>query len=179
MKSSNIVIAFCRMNPFTAGHQKLIEKVKSLSHLLNAPHEIILTHGHDHIKNPLSLKEKLYFARKFFRESKFKGTTKNTPTILCHFDRLREEGYKHITVVAGSDRTQGFQSLVDRYDISDVSVISAGDRMPDELTASKLREAARNGDYATFKKGVPSRLKEQDIEELYLATRKGLNLINT
>jgi len=178
MKNSNAVIAFCRMNPFTKGHQKLIEKVRYLSRLLNAHHEIILSHSHNK-HNPLPLDEKLQFARKFFWPMNFTSSSNEAPTILYHFDRLREEGYKHITVVAGSDRIEGFQNLVDSYDIPDVSVISAGSRSPDELTASKLREAARNGDYATFKKGTPSHLKERDIEELYLATRKGLNLINT
>lgn len=179
MTNSNIVIGFGRMNPMTRGHQKLIEKVKSLSYLLNCPHEIILTHSHDNIKNPLSLDEKLHFALRFFPEVKITTTSKEAPTILHHLDRLTHvEGYKHITLVAGSDRIKGFQDLFDHYEMPYVSIISAGDRISDELTASKLRDAVRNGDYATFKKGTPYHLKERDIEDLYLATRKGLNLIN-
>lgn len=177
MTKSNVVIAYARMNPFTKGHHKLIEKVRYLSRLLNADHEIILSHSHNK-HNPLSLEEKLQFARKFFWPTNFTSSSNEAPTIFDQLERLREEGYKHITLVAGSDRLQEFQDIVDYYEMPDVSIISSGQRSGGELSASRLRDAAREGNYATFKEGIPSHLKERDIEELYLATRKGLNLIN-
>ena len=50
------------------------------------------------------------------------------------------------------------------YKFKSIRVISAGQRDPDAegvsgMSASKMRKAAQNGDYASFKKGLPSRFK--------------------
>jgi len=177
MKSSNIVIAFGRMAPMTKGHQRLIEKVCSIARLLNCDHRIILTHTYDKTKNPLPIEEKLNFAHRFFPGIKFKGTTKEAPTIFNNIDRLFQEGFRHITVVAGSDRVNSFQKLFDEYNYQNVDVISAGLRTTDELSGSKLREAALNGDYQTFRSGVPIHLTDSDTDALYLAVRRGMGKI--
>ena len=92
-------------------------------------------------------------------------------------------------MVAGSDRIQEFQRLLDTYngkpdkkgnvvfDFPDgVKVVSSGERDPDSadpteaISASVMRKAAQDGDFDTFKKGSP--LKEPDAKKMYLDVRK-------
>jgi len=174
MTNSNIVIAFGRLAPMTKGHQKLIEKVCTIARLLNCEHRIILTHTYNKVKNPIPIEEKLQFAHRFFPGVKFSSTTKTIPTIFNNVDKLFQEGFKHITLVAGSDRVVEFKKLFNEYQYNNIDVISAGTRTSDELSGSKMREAASKGDYETFKKGTPSHLNEKDIDDLYLSIRKGM-----
>ena len=56
-------------------------------------------------------------------------------------------------------------------------MISAGDRDPDgegisAMSASKLRKAAADDDYDTFRSGIPKALKDDDAKKLYAVLRQ-------
>ena len=62
-----------------------------------------------------------------------------------------------------------------------VEVRSAGDRDPDGddvsgMSASKQRKAAAEGDFASFRKGVPSSLNNKQARELYNTLRSTMNI---
>ena len=44
------------------------------------------------------------------------------------------------------------------------------------MSASKQRKAAAEGDFESFKKGVPSSMKEKEVKNLYNMIRKGMNI---
>ena len=60
------VMAFGRMNPPTTGHAKLVDKVKEVAQKVGGSHHVVLSHSQDSKKNPLSAKEKLKHAKRFF-----------------------------------------------------------------------------------------------------------------
>ena len=49
----HIVFSFGRMNPPTAGHSKVIDKVKSLAEKIGANHSVIVSHSQNNKKDPL------------------------------------------------------------------------------------------------------------------------------
>ena len=74
-------------------------------------------------------------------------------------------------MVVGSDRVTEFDTLLNKYNgvngrhgyygFDNIEVVSAGERDPDAegvtgMSASKMRAAAVDGDFDTFKMGVPS-----------------------
>ena len=61
-----IVLAFGRMNPPTTGHQKLVNKIKSVARKHRATPALYLSHSQDKKKNPLSYDDKVRFATKAF-----------------------------------------------------------------------------------------------------------------
>ena len=88
-------------------------------------------------------------------------------------------------MIAGSDRINEFQKLADKYNGKDynyksIKVVSSGERDPDAegvtgMSASKMREMAKNDDYRSFKKGVVG-LNDSDTRKLFNAVRKGMDI---
>jgi hypothetical protein len=74
-------------------------------------------------------------------------------------------------MVVGSDRVEEFKRLLNKYNGKDynfdsISVVSAGERDPDAtgvegMSASKLRALAKEGDFETFKSGLPKGLTDR------------------
>ncbi len=62
-KEKHIVFAFGRLNPPTAGHSKLIDKVQSEARKRNADHRVIVSHSQDKHKNPLSANDKIKYLK--------------------------------------------------------------------------------------------------------------------
>ena len=50
-KDKHMVFAFGRMNPPTAGHSKLVDKVHSVARQNKADHRVIVSHSQDKYKN--------------------------------------------------------------------------------------------------------------------------------
>ena len=77
---------------------------------------------------------------------------------------LEAKGYTDIIYVAGSDRVDSFTKLLNDYNGKDytfdsINIVSAGQRDPDAegaegMSASKMKAAAAEGDFETFKQGV-------------------------
>ena len=183
-----VVMAFGRMNPPTIGHLKLADKVKSVAK--SNPYRIYLSQTTGP-KDPLPFPKKVAYAKKSFgpKHAKSIMADKSVKTFIQAATKLNEEGYTQLIMVAGSDRIQEFQRLLDTYngkpdkkgnvvfDFPDgVKVVSSGERDPDSadpteaISASVMRKAAQDGDFDTFKKGSP--LKEPDAKKMYLDVRK-------
>jgi nicotinic acid mononucleotide adenylyltransferase len=180
-KKSSIVISFGRMNPPTAGHEKLVNKVISEAVSRKADAGIYLSHTQDKKKNPLSYDDKLNFAIKAFGKVMKKS---NSRTIIEIAKELNAY-YENIVLVVGSDRVQEFETLLKKYNgtqynFSNIEVISAGERDPDAddisgMSASKLRSLAAEGNKKAFTIGLPKKLKSSS-NEIYDAVRKGLGM---
>ena len=185
-----VVMAFGRMNPPTIGHEKLVNRVKEIAKDYNAPHHIILSHSVDAKKNPLDAAAKVKHAKRFFPNTNIETSTKEKPTFLQHAQALNQAGHDHLVMVAGSDRTQEYQDKLNQYNgthkgalfnFKKIEVKSAGQRDPDAegaegMSASKMREHAKNNDFTSFKQGVPAHLPEKHAKELFRDVRKGMGL---
>ena len=103
------VVAFGRMNPPTIGHQKLVDKIKSLP----GDHYVFLSQSQKPKTDPLSFVDKLRYA-KFF----FPNVTVGHPevkTIIQAMQKLEQLGYERVIYVAGSDRVDSFTNLLNQY----------------------------------------------------------------
>lgn len=187
-KDKKIVTAFGRMNPPTTGHQKLIDAVLNKAKAEDANHDIRLSHSQDAKKNPLTQDQKLHHARKMFPKVNFSGSSKEHPSFIHHLKDLHSKGYTHVTMIAGSDRVEEYQKIVDKYNkpggefhFKSIKIHSAGQRDPDAdgvegMSASKMRQHAQEGNYHTFKAGLPSHVNNQHAQELYNHVRGGMGI---
>jgi hypothetical protein len=175
------VLAFGRMNPPTVGHEKLVAKVHEVAEKHHAGHTVVLSHSQDPNKNPLPAKEKLKHAKRFFPHTNLEVSDKKTPTYLKHAEKLHKNGVTHLHMVAGGDRTAQYDKDLHHYNgkhkgalfnFKKIQVHSAGERDPDAegvegMSASKMREAAKKGDFKSFKQGVPKHVKHAHAHEMY------------
>lgn len=190
-KSSNtVVMAFGRMNPPTTGHAKLVDKVRELAQQHDAHHEIILSHSHDSEKNPLTQAQKIKHAKRYFPGANITGSSSEQPNFLEHAKRLHQAGHDHLVMVAGDDRVGEYQKILNKYNGSHegalfnfkkISVVSAGSRDPDAegvegMSASKMREHAKSGNFGEFRQGVPSHVSDKHAKELFNDVRKGIGI---
>lgn len=190
-KLKTTVMAFGRMNPPTAGHEKLVNKVKEIADKYNGNHVIVLSHSQDAKKNPLSPEAKVTHAKNLFPGTNIKASSKEHPTFLHQASELHKSGTEHLVMVAGSDRVKEYKDKLNQYNgqtgshghfnFKKISVVSAGARDPDAegvegMSASKMREHASTGNYGKFKEGLPGGTKEIHAKQLYNDVRKGMNV---
>lgn len=186
-EKGEITFVFGRFNPPTVGHEKLFDKLKSVS---SGTYRIYGSKSQDPKKNPLNFKQKVKFLRKMFpkhaRSVMADGDVRHVMDIAV---KLYDQGYTKVSMVAGSDRVKDFEILLNKYngvkarhgfyEFKDkIQVISAGERDPDAegvtgMSASKMRAAAEDGSLQTFAKGVPS---GYNPKELFTAVRKGMGI---
>ena len=183
------VLAFGRMNPPTAGHEKVINKVHEVAKEHNATHQVVLSHSHDAKKNPLTASQKVQHAKNAFPGTNVKAASKESPTILHHASSMHKAGVKHLHVVAGSDRKEEMHNLLHKYNgvkaghghykFKSITVHSSGERDPDSegtagVSGTKMREHAAAGNKKEFHKNLPSNMKPEHKDALYHDVRKGM-----
>ena len=177
------VFAFGRMNPPTIGHKKLVDKMEGYP----GDHFLFLSHTQKPKTDPLSFAEKVFFAQKSFGTHVTVGN-KDVKTIIQAMQHLQASGYNEVVYVAGSDRVESFTKLLNTYNGKDyefdsIDVISAGERDPDAegaegMSASKLKAAAVEDDFETFKQGVAG--DERLAQMMFNKVRAGMgvNVVN-
>jgi nicotinamide mononucleotide adenylyltransferase/predicted kinase len=184
------VLAFGRMNPPTTGHEKLVNKVKEIAKEVGGEHHVVLSASQDKAKNPLSAAQKQKHAKRAFPNTNISVATKEHPTFLQHAAKLHKAGVTHLHMIAGSDRTEEYKKKLHQYNgthkgalynFKKITVHSSGERDPDAegtegMSASKMREHAKNGNYNEFKKGIPSHVSHEHAKEMYHDVRKGMGL---
>ena len=183
-KNNTLVFAFGRFNPPTIGHAKLMSKVITEARSNRANHIVFASASTDKRSNPLDVNTKVKFMKKMFPRNNIKAAGGNQRTfieVLKSYDRL----YGNIIMIAGSDRASEFQKLADTYNGRDynyktIKLVSSGERDPDAegvagMSASKMREMAKNNDYNSFKKGVTN-LSDSDTRSLFSAVKKGMGI---
>jgi hypothetical protein len=186
-----VVFGFGRFNPPTTGHEKLIEKVASVAG--SNPFFIYPSHTTGP-KDPLPHAKKVAWMRKMFPKYKKNIIAdKNAKTAIQIAEKLYKDGYKNLIMVAGSDRLKEFDTLLQRYNdapdkkgnqlfkFDSVKVINAGERDPDAegvsgMSASKMRAAAADGKFDSFKTGIPDTLNDADKKKLYFEVRKNMGI---
>lgn len=180
---------FGRFNPPTIGHEKLLDKVKSVAG--SSDYFIYASQKTDPKKDPLDYTVKVKFMRKMFpRHARNIILDKGVKNVFDILVQLYDKGYTKVSMVVGSDRVREFDAIANKYNNvkarhgfynfdGGVTIISAGHRDPDAegvegMSASKMREAVTNSDFQTFTKGLPSGFK--GAQELFNAVRAGMGL---
>jgi hypothetical protein len=183
LPSKKVVFAFGRFQPPTIGHELLVKAVQKLAK--GADHVIYASHTQDSKKNPLPVDRKVYYLKRMFPGVNFQAAGGNTRTFIEVAKELNKK-YKNIVMVAGSDRVPEYKRLLETYNgkefnFDSIEVVSAGERDPDSDNASgmsgtKMREAAKKGDFNSFKRGLPSSLTSVDSRRLMNEIREGMGL---
>jgi hypothetical protein len=180
-----LTTAFGRFNPPTVGHEKLLSAAKKAAE--GGDLKIYPSRTQDNKKNPLDPDMKVSYMRKMFPD--FEEQIINDPDMRSIFDVLiaaSEEGYKNVNIVVGADRQAEFDNLAQKYngelyDFDLIRVISAGVRDADAegvegMSASKLRKAVVDDDFAGFKRGLPKGIDDGDRMALFNAVRQGMKI---
>ena len=180
-----LTVAFGRFNPPTTGHEKLLDTVAANSD--DGDYIIIPSRSQDKKKNPLDADTKVSVMRQMFPQHSERIV--NDPQNRTIFDVLKKahmDGYAGVRIIGGGDRVAEFEKLSGNYNgklyqFDNLEVLSAGDRDPDGddvsgMSASKQRKAAAEGDFTTFRKGVPSSLNNKQTRELYNNIRAAMNI---
>jgi nicotinic acid mononucleotide adenylyltransferase len=185
LPSKKVVFAFGRFQPPTIGHELLVKAVDKLAKEQNASHCIYASKTEDKKSNPLPVSRKVYYLKRMFPEANIKAAGPTTRTLIEVAKELNKK-YKNLIMVAGSDRVPEYKRLLEQYNGKDynfdtIQVVSAGERDPDSDSASgmsgtKMREAAKKGDFASFKKGLPHTLTTVDAKRLMNELREGMGL---
>lgn len=138
------------------------------------------------IKNPLDWKTKLGYVNKFFDIPV--STDPSLNTIMSVMKYLENKGYEKVVLVCGSDRVKEFETQIlpynntpDKsgniaYNIKEVTVEQGGFRDEEAtdasgMSASKMREAAAQDDFESFKQGVPD---QSVAQRMFDDVRRGL-----
>lgn len=179
-----IVFAFGRFQPPTIGHELLVNTVKRIAGN-SADHIIYASKTEDAKKNPLPVARKVYYLKRMFPGVNFAAANEQQRTFMEVATALNKK-YKHIVMVAGSDRIAEYKRLLNTYNGKDfnfdsIEVISAGERDPDAddasgMSGTKMREAAKKGDFKLFKTGLPHTITDLDARRLMNEIRKASGL---
>ena len=179
-KSKPVVFTFGRFNPVTSGHEIMIKDVIKQAKSRGGNPLIFTSQTQDSKKNPLSYKDKIKFLKHFWGRIIIKDTS--IKTAFDALEWLSKKGYKNVTLVVGSDRVERFEKYmrpyVKTYGFDDFEVVQAGVTrgVGNEMSASKMRKAAADGDFESYKEGMPSGADNTITKTIYDAVRKGLGV---
>lgn len=185
LPSKKVVMAFGRFQPPGINHGLVFAVVKRIAQKQGADHFIFASKTQDKKQNPLPVDRKVYFLNRMFPKTNFVAANEEVRTFIEAASMLSKK-YKHLVMVAGSDRVQEYEKILNKYNgdvftFETIEVVSAGERDPDSDSASgmsgtKMREAAKKGDFDAFKKGLPHTLTNTDARRLMNEIRQGLGL---
>ena len=182
MATKSIAFAFGRFNPPTIGHEKLMDMTRGA----NRNYRIYASQSQDAKRNPLTHTKKVKYMKDMFPSHKRKISRDKLTTAIDVLVRLYKEKYTDVIMIAGSDRVREFDTLLQKYNgvkaahgfykFKSIRVVSAGERDPDAeglsgMSASKMRKAAQDNKYGTFKQGVP---RKYNGKELFQAVQKAM-----
>jgi len=165
------------MNPPTIGHERLVKALKK------APafeRRIYLSSTCDHRNNPLDFESKFKLAKLAFEDIDVTVSEIQCKDVMDMMRRVADLGYSEVFVVIGGDRFPELNKRLHMYNgteykIRFLHVLNAGDRDDSDtvagMSASKIREAAKLGDYETFERGLPHKLRSMS-QDIYQRVRE-------
>ena len=169
--AKSVAFSFGRFNPPTIGHEKLMDNTRRA----NRNYRIYASQSQDAKKNPLKFRNKVAIMKSMFPAHARKISSDKMTTAIDAMVQLYKEKHTDVVMVVGSDRVGEFDKLLKTYNgkrarhgyykFKSIRVVSAGERDPDAeggsgMSASKMRKAAQDNDYKSFKKGLPPKFKQ-------------------
>ena len=182
-----LTIAFGRFNPPHLGHLQLMDTAAASAEQEGSDYMIVTSRTQDKKKNPLDADTKVALMRSMFpQHSERIVNDANTRTIFDVLKKAHNDGYTNVRIVGGADRVNEFNKLANNYNgnlyaFDNIEVVSAGDRDPDAegvegLSASRMRLAAAEGDFKTFRLGMPPDMRPKDAREVFDTVRASMGI---
>jgi len=154
-----VIMTVGSFNPPTSVNEMALKLVDKLVETHHADHIIYITEDKDN----LPIDRKMHFLELMFGAMNFKAL--NESNLTSELIRLKSK-YKDVIVVAPEDKAKLYESL---------QVITTDK----DLDHSKIKSYVSKGDFASFKKQMPSTLRELDARRLMNEMRhvSGLELL--
>ena len=180
-----VAFTFGRFNPPTIGHEKLLDKLKKVS---ANKYMVFASHSQNPKKDPLQYAKKIAYMKQSFPKHKRDIVVSKSRTFFEILVELNKK-FQNMIMVVGSDRVTEFKTLANEYNgvasrhgyykFENIEIVSAGERDPDAegatgMSASKMRAAAANSDFDSFKQGTP--LGDAQAKKLYFDVRKSMGI---
>lgn len=183
--NKHVTFCFGRFNPPTLGHKKLFDTMKKEGGEM----KIFTSQSQDKKKNPLSYEQKIDYLRKLFPQ--YNGNIiedRNLNVIHKVAAYLYDNGYRHATFVAGSDRFDAMKKILKdyngvegphgMYDFDTLDFKNSGEREDgaegvEGISGTKAREAAVTGNVKDFTKYTGA---GEHAEDMYNDVRKALGI---
>ena len=182
-----LTLAFGRFNPPHAGHQQLMDIAAQSAEAEESDYIIVPSRSQDKKKNPLDADTKVSVMRQLFPQhsERIINDTANR-TIFDVLKKAHNDGYTNVRIVAGQDRVKEFDKLSQNYNgqlyqFDNMEVVSSGERDPDAegmegLSSSRMRLAAAEGDFKTFRAGLPEGTPRKMAMGLFDSVRETMNV---
>ena len=182
-----LTLAFGRFNPPHAGHQQLMDIAAASAAQEESDYIIVPSRSQDPKKNPLDADTKVSVMRQMFPQHSERIVNDGANrTIFDVLKKAHNDGYTNVRIVAGQDRVKEFDKLSQNYNgklyqFDNMEVVSSGDRDPDSegvegLSSSRMRLAAAEGDFKTFRAGLPEGIPRKSAMTLFDTVRQSMNV---
>ena len=182
-----LTLAFGRFNPPHAGHQQLMDIAAQSAEAEESDYIIVPSRSQDAKKNPLDADTKVSVMRQMFPQHSERIVNDGANrTIFDVLKKAHNDGYTNVRIVAGQDRVKEFDKLSQNYNgqlyqFDNMEVVSSGDRDPDAegmegLSSSRMRLAAAEGDFKTFRAGLPEGTPRKMAMSLFDTVRETMNV---
>ena len=182
-----LTLAFGRFNPPHAGHQQLMDIAAQSAEAEESDYIIVPSRSQDAKKNPLDADTKVSVMRQMFPQHSERIVNDGANrTIFDVLKKAHNDGYTNVRIVAGQDRVKEFDKLSQNYNgqlyqFDNMEVVSSGDRDPDAegmegLSSSRMRLAAAEGDFKTFRAGLPEGTPRKMAMSLFDTVRETINV---
>jgi len=182
-----LTLAFGRFNPPHAGHQQLMDIAAQSAEAEESDYIIVPSRSQDAKKNPLDADTKVSVMRSMFPQHSERIINDGANrTIFDVLKKAHNDGYANVRIVAGQDRVKEFDKLSQNYNgqlyqFDNMEVVSSGDRDPDAegmegLSSSRMRLAAVEGDFKTFRAGLPEGTPRKSAMELFDTVRQTMKV---
>ena len=189
VNGKTVAFTFGRMNVPTIGHLLLLTKLATTT---ADEHYVYTSHSQDKKKNPLDYATKASLIQTIIKENNLNLDFINTEakTIIEVAIDMYEKGFKNIIFVGGSDTAEEICTLLNKYNdvpnkdgksyhFDSITYVVAGIRNPDSddvdgVSATKVRQFAKDGDFENFSKYLA--VKDKHIaKEIYDEVKAILN----
>ena len=182
-----LTLAFGRFNPPHSGHQQLMDIAAQSAEAEESDYIIVPSRSQDPKKNPLDPDTKISIMRQMFPQHSERIVNDGANrTIFDVLKKAHNDGYTNVRIVAGQDRVKEFDKLSQNYNgqlyqFDNMEVVSSGERDPDSdgvegLSSSRMRLAAAEGDFKTFRSGLPEDLPRKEALTVFDTVRQSMNV---
>jgi phosphopantetheine adenylyltransferase len=182
-----LTIAYGRFNPPHAGHLQLMDTAASSAESEGSDYVIVPSRTQDKNKDPLDVDTKVSIMRKMFpQHSERIVNDSNTSTIFDVLKKAHNDGYTNVRIIGGPNRVKEFEKLTNGYNgnlyqFDTIEVMPIGEKDADsdkaeDFSASKMRLAAAENDFKTFRSGMPAEMRPKEIRDIFNTVRQSMGI---
>ncbi len=180
-------IAYGRFNPPHIGHLQLMDTAAGAAQSEGSDYIIIPSRTQDSNKNPLDVDTKISIMRQMFpQHSERILNDPNTSNIFDVLKKAHNDGYMGVRIIGGPNRIKEFEKLSNSYNgnlyqFDTIEVMPVGEKDADsdkveDLSASRMRLAAAENDFKTFRSGMPPEMRPRDVRAIFDILRQSMGV---